>query len=322
MLLSPLITVAVAAAVAAAGTMLVATYLRARPRASWAISAALGYIAGHLAAQSHGGLATALLSVIKPHEARDWLPLAVLLAAGVTIFAAYAPRRWRPFVVGLAALLTLGVPLRLLAGSVYVEQNWSTIEKLAYLVLLAAVFGLVWLALATASHREPTRVLRPTLLAIFATGTALVLALSGSLGYGKLTVATAAAIAGTAITSHAAPLRAPNRRDPTGRRPPVSQHSQRPRSDDLSGVAGVITFSLGSLLLLGHFYAELTATNAALLVLSLIAAAGRLPAVVSKAPPWQQAALRATLCLVPLAVAIVSATAAVNGHGAANPYIG
>jgi hypothetical protein len=52
------------------------------------------------------------------------------------------------------------------------------------------------------------------------------------------------------------------------------------------------------------YYATLHPANAALVLLSTIAAAGRLPQVAGARPHWQQAALRTVLCLAPLAVAL------------------
>jgi hypothetical protein len=61
--------------------------------------------------------------------------------------------------------------------------------------------------------------------------------------------------------------------------------------------------SLGGLLIVAHFYAALTATNAALLAASLVAAGGRLPAMLATGPAWRQAVIRAAFCLTPLAIA-------------------
>jgi hypothetical protein len=215
--------------------------------------------------------------LVSPREASDWLPHAVLLALGVTILATYAPRRWQFGVIGLAALLAIGVPARLLAGPV--AQKWSTLEKFSHLGLLAATLSLVWLLLAAAPEDELPR-LRQVLLVLASVGAAIVTTLSGSFSLGRLCGVVAAALAGTALIA--------------------------PRG--LSGAAGVVTCSLGGLIILGVFYAELHPASAALLFLS-VAAAGRLPEPVSSWPAAQQAVLRVALCLVPLAIALAPSLA-------------
>jgi hypothetical protein len=72
---------------------------------------------------------------------------------------------------------------------------------------------------------------------------------------------------------------------------------------------------LGTLILLGYTY-DLTAANAALLAVSLAAAAGWLPFGRLDRAPWQ-AAIRAALALVPLAIAAAAAirTALADTYG-------
>src|SRR5262245_45534172 len=106
---------------------------------AWANGAGIGYIVGQLGlAARRGGVERVISTFIRPHEAADWLPLAVLLALGVTVLAIYAPRAWQRIILVLAALMTIGLPLRLLAGSSFVTTKWSPLEKLAYIALLAA----------------------------------------------------------------------------------------------------------------------------------------------------------------------------------------
>jgi hypothetical protein len=78
-------------------------------------------------------------------------------------------------------------------------------------------------------------------------------------------------------------------------------------SNGLTGAAGIITFSLGSLILLGHFFAELSVANAVLLFAALAAAGTPLPAALCRRPAWQQLAVRTVACLLPLAIAIAAA---------------
>ena len=76
--------------------------------------------------------------------------------------------------------------------------------------------------------------------------------------------------------------------------------------------------SLGNLILLGYFYAELSLTNALLLALALVAAGGWLPMFPRAGFGWR-AALRAALCMVPMALAVAGAYAATMATSA-SPY--
>jgi len=273
MLLNEVIYVAVAPLLVAALAAFARRWVQAPPTIAWATGVALGYIAGQFALASRAGVGHAFSSLINPHEASHWLPLAVLLALGVTLLATYAPRSWRNGIIGLGTLLSVAVPARLLAG--HIAQQWSVLEKFSHLVLLSATLGLVWLLLAsTRDERQPR--LRQVLLVLVATGAAIVTTQSGSFTYGRHCGIVAAALTGVAIVS--------------------------PRG--VSGAAGVLTFTLGSLVILSCFYAELSPLNAALLFISIIAAAGRLPEVVLMGPAWRQIAVRTALSLVPLALAI------------------
>ena len=247
------------------------------PPVVWAAGVGVAYIAGQFALASRRGLARAIQLLVSPREAVEWLPHSVVLAVGVTILAVYAPRRWRQRVVALAALLAIGVPARLLAG--HLAQQWSALEKASHLALLAATLALIWLLLASARDDELPR-LRQVLLMIASLGAAIATTLSGSFTIGRLCGIVAAAVTGTALVT--------------------------PRG--LSGAAGVVTLSLGGLIICGVFYARLNSANATLLLLS-IAAAGRLPEVVSAWPDRPRAVLRAALCLTPLGIALAACLA-------------
>ena len=288
---SELVYVAIVPFTVAAAAALAARQIRFAPPVVWATAVGLGYIAAQLGLAGRAGAAGVFASLLAPREAVEWLPYAVLFALGLTILATYAPRTWRRLVIALAILLTIGLPLRLLANSDY-SVRWSLLEKLAYISLLSATLGLTWLVLASARHTEQPR-LRPLLLAVVAAGSAVVVALSGEFVYGEICGALAAALAGTALSS---------------------------RVWHLEGAAGVVTFSLGSLIVLSCFYAELTTSNAAMLFLAMMMAAGRLPDHVSTRPAWQQAALRTGLTLLPLAVALAQAVTTAQAEMSSNPY--
>jgi len=80
---------------------------------------------------------------------------------------------------------------------------------------------------------------------------------------------------------------------------------RRDTSEELSaGLAssgGVLTMLVGGLVMLGYFFAELTATNAVLIGVALAAAAVKLPGAIETRPKTATG-VRLVACLVPLAV--------------------
>jgi hypothetical protein len=273
---------------------LVLAQLRVSPPAVWAWGIATGFIVGMVALKSPAGFSAALRSITVPHEAADWLPFIVLLVLGTSLlFLSTPPSRLR-LVVALAMMQSIAIPLRLVSGNVRLTHNeWSPLEKLAYLLLLAGTLGLVWRLLATSSEARQTRVRQPFLLLV-AVGSAIVLTLSGVLIYGQYCGAVAAALTGTALACFFGA---------TG----SASAKKYSAVAGISGAAGVLTFSLGSLIILGHFFASLSGTNAVLLFISLAAAGTAFPAAFANRPIWQQLATRAAFCLTPLAIAVASA---------------
>jgi hypothetical protein len=251
------------------------------PRTIWPFAITGGFLVAQFVLRGQAGFVESLHTFVEPHEAVDWLPHIVLLALGVSIVMYLAPAQ-RPRLIALAAALCVAVPIRLLSGNL--AQHWSIPEKVAVLVSLAAIFGLVWLMLALNDNQQPA-ILRAPLLILVAVGTAIVVTQSGAFIYGLSCAAFGAAITGAAL---------------------VFAFRGVASSSSAAAAAGAITFSLGSLIVLGHFYAELSATNAALLLLSLIATASPLPALLRTKPTWQRNMARIIFCLLPLAMAVVA----------------
>ena len=298
-LLAELFWVGLVPLAAAATAMYVARRLGLRPRAAWAASVGAGYVVGQLGLVSRAGFAQAVAGIAMPHEARDWLPWAVALAAGTSVWVAQAASsRWVGHV--LAVVITIAAPTRLLGGSIYLVSRWSAGERVGYLVLLAAAMGLVWWLLE-ASRDDDQPLVRGLLLIYVAVGSAVALTLSGSFAYGELCGVVAAALTGALISGVV--------------RPGVLKHAS---PDGLRGAAGPVTMSLGSLILLSYFYAELAGSDAALLVVALVTAGGRLPAVGPAGGGWR-AAVRALLCIVPMALAVAGAYADTLSESA-SPY--
>ncbi len=307
---------------AAALVAVVARQLRCAPSATWACSTALGFIAGLIGLKSQAGLAFAVSSIVQPLEAADWLPLIILLALGTTLVLLAAPLAYRQLALAIAALFVFAVPIRLLSGNARLNSSWSGSEKVAGAVLLAATLGIVWRLLAAGS--EPQRTASRLVFLVFvAVGAAAVATLSGVLVYGQACGALASALTGTALATNAwkfLPLPLGVGRVAAGGSPwrgegalmsgagTADPASARPRFafDGLTGAAGIITFSLGSLILLGRFFAEVSTANALLLLVALSAAGAPLPNTILGQSQWLQFTLRAVCCLVPLTVAIAS----------------
>ncbi|HEY4233554.1 MAG TPA: hypothetical protein VGM76_09010 [Lacipirellulaceae bacterium] len=293
----------------AALVMLVCKWLNLPARAAWAKSVGSGYVVGQVGlAMRAAGWQAGIGSLTAPREAGDWLPWLVMAAAGITVLAAYAPRNWQRWIVSLAAVIAVAAPARLLAGSVYVTSRWSALEKLGVIMVWSAAFAMVWTLLAAGRANGQPRV-RGGLLIMFAVGLAIALAIAGSFTYGELCGVAAAAIAGAVVA-----------RVPLSR---VLKHDSPADADGddlgLSGAAGAIAMALGGLILLDYFYAELSGVSAALLVVALVAAGGRLPVAWPRGPTGQ-IACRAMLCVVPLAIALALAWTAMLAERGTSGY--
>jgi hypothetical protein len=282
---------------AAAIAMFLGTRLLVRPTAAWSLAIACGLIVGMVTQNMRVGWPIAFDKLLHPRVAIDWLPWLVLVAALISALAAYAPRAWRRWLVALACVFAIAIPLRLLASNAAAMSRWSLTEKLAILAFWSAVLAAGWLTLALGrQNRQP--LLRSGLLIVVALGIALTIAASGALTLGELGGVAAATLLGAAGSARAL----------------------RQLADGPSHAAGPLTVMFGGLILLGYSY-ELSATNAALLAISLAAAAGwlpfRLPLPLGKGrsegaagTDWREDVFRATLALVPLAIAVASAVAA------------
>jgi hypothetical protein len=272
----------------------VAMYLCSRlalpARAAWAKSVGGGYVLGQFAMAARVGWQTGFGTLVEPREAGDWLPWLVVAAVGITVLAAYAPRPWQRWIVAIAALLAIVAPVRLLAGSVYVTSRWSALEKIAVVALWAAALAAIWTWLAVGRACGQAR-LRSGLLIVVAIAMAVILTLSGSFISGERCGMVAAALTGALVS-----------------RLLIRSLATSTADDEpgLSGAAGAISMSLGGLILLGYFYAELKITVAILLGAALCVAGGNLPAGWPEGKIWQ-AALRSGLCLTLLAAAFATA---------------
>jgi hypothetical protein len=250
-------------------------------QAVWPIAITIGFLAAQFALRADLGLAASLRTFVDPHDAIDWLPHIVLLALGASLIMHLAPSH-RGWLCVLAVGLCLAVPVRLLSGNIALQ--WSFVGKLAWLGVLTAVLASTWFALSTddEAHATPIRV---PLLVLLAVGIAVVLTQSGVFIFGQSAAALGASISGVAV---AIGLRT------------------KSRNAGAAASAGVIALALGSLIILTHFFAELSLLNATLLFAALIATAVPLPVFAQTGAAWRHIATRATLCIVPVGVAVAS----------------
>jgi hypothetical protein len=247
-------------------------------------------ISSQIGWKSRAGYALAARAFSRPAEATDWLPIILFLTLGISLLMMVAKPIYRKPLMVLAALFCVAVPLRLISGNVQVAE-WSAISKVLCLVLLAGAFGLSWLVLAL-NGEEQSFVGRAKLTGVVAAASAVVLVQSGVLVYGIACGAVAASLGGAAAVDF---LLGDSARG-----------GQRLTLSGFTGAAGAVTFSLGGLIVLGLFFANLTALNAVLLLVALLLAGGPLPQAIARQPVWLQLATRSLLCAVPLLVAVVS----------------
>jgi hypothetical protein len=279
-------------------------------RAAWPLSVGIAYIVGQaalaapLASGAAGwaaGLSPAFTKFLSPSEASLWLPAAVVVAAIVALLA-NGGRSARYVALVLGALLAIGLPLRMLWGSVYTLSQWSAGGAIAWFVGLAALlFATGWLLTRKAPPALPrVGMLRDLLPGVVMIGVAIGLATSGSLSYARLAGAVAAALIGAALGGIGIP---------------------RMRLDGVDAAGPLVATLGGAMLLLGYFFAEVTTANALLLLAALAATA--LPLPTATAQSWSGLAARGVICLALTGVAAGSAGVAFSkamAAQAADPY--
>lgn len=277
-------------------------WLTGRPASSWRTGLVAGYVAGHwaLAAQNVGWLA-AILKSYHPTEARDWLPLIVVLSV-LPDTTAYVGKWGAAVGWVMRVALCAAIPWRFLYGSKYIplmvlpdfgfeSDDWSTGERYAWLGGTAALLMAVWLLLRYAQPQGTTHT-RTALAVLVALAGAVTMALSASITYGQLFGIVTAAVAGGGL---------------------ASALLKTERSPDAG--AGPLAVLVCSVVLLGYFYAELTGLNAVLLLVALVVATGWMP-LPAAWPAVRQSLLRGAVCM---ALLIVCVSLAVRDFQAKQP---
>jgi len=288
-------------ALVAAATLAIVWRGTGKAASAWRTALVVGYVAGHWALDTHTiSFAAALTKSFHPTEARDWLPLLMLLAIVPDALACVG--KVGPLLGWLLrGALCAFVPWRLLHGSVYLPLSmadlgfegvgidlggWSSGERAAWIGSVGAALLIGWQGSRSVdqqSCQSRDACLRSALAVAVAFGGAIVMAMSDSLVYGQLFGVLTAALAGCGLSSALLS---------TGRGPEAA--------------AGPAWIAFGSLLVVGHFYAGLKIHNAALLLVTLILAIGWLPLPAKLSPRWQ-AVGRSLLCLIVLGIAVTLA---------------
>ena len=301
----------VAPAVVAAAVTLAGWFATRRAGAAWLLGVTAGYLVGHWALDSQGiGLTASVTKSLRPHEARDWLPLAVILAAAIEACSLLGKKA-----TGLTWALRIAwcvwLPWRLLVGSVYlpnakqditfVTDAWSIQQTAGWLLGVGTILAIAWLALRQSPQQSMPR-LRASLVTLATLGATATIALSGSLTTGQLMGVLTAALVGSGIVAAALRL------------------ESGPES-----AAGPLLAAYGGGLVIASFLLvpELPLHSAGMLLLALVAAAGWI------GPPEcssvrAQAGVRVAICLTALALVIVPAArdfAASQAADEANPYL-
>jgi hypothetical protein len=296
-------------AVVAAVAMLAAWRLSRNATVAWLVGLSLGYLAGHWAIDARGvGFPAAVAKFANPHEARDWLPLAVLSAAVIE-----ASATWGRTAVGFAWVLR-GVwccflPWRLLSGSVYLPRTqssfntaaWSPLEAIAWLGGASVLLALIWLAIRLMPERTLPR-LRSSLSTLVALGATATITLSGSLTTGQLLGVLTATLVGCGMVAAALRLE----RGP-------------------EAAAGPLLAVYGGVLVIARFLLspELPLFYTSMLLVALITAVAWIdpPAWLSKRG---HALVRFVVCLAALALAVIPAArdfVASQAESSNDPYL-
>jgi len=313
-------------AILAAVVLAVVWKLTRHAGAAWSAGLVLGCVAGLWALDAHAvGISIAVAKSFNPHEARDWLPAAMLLSmvpsalshpnsksCQSTSAITGAGKSGRVIAWLLGIVLCVLLPWRLLAGSAYLPNvssveasfegmgGWSTFETVAWLGGIGAMLFVFWFVAAWEGKSNSWR-LRGLLAIAVVLGAAVTLAMSGSITYGQLLGVLTAALAGSWVVAIMLRL-----------------------ESGPEAAAGPLVAIFGGALVLAHFYSELKLLHAGLLLLAMaVAIGGWLPE--AKLSCRGQLALRSLLCLIPLAIVVTLAAmdfSATQAEVQRNPYLG
>ena len=268
---------------------------------SWRTAAVVSFLTGLWALDSQGvGVVAALSKSVRITEAKDFLPLMVILAvfpdAVATLGKQSAIVAWV-----LRVALCVFLPWRMLAGSVYLPKiappphsdtgAWSTGEAAVWLGGSAAALLATWAVVRAENTEQPK--LRAALAAIVALAASATIALSGSITTGQMMGVLTATLTGCALMAWLLQLR---------------------RGPDAA--AGPVVIAFGGILVFAHFIVELKLLDAVLLLVGFAVGAGWF----FPGKKWSTP-LRCAICLIAVGVAVVLARMDFVAAQASNPYL-
>lgn len=265
---------------------------------SWRTAAVLSFVAGLWALDAQGvGLSTAISKSLRITEARDFLPLMVILAV---VPDAVATLGTNGTIAGWILRIALCgfLPWRMLNGTKYLPKNgpllWSTGEMIAWLGGTALAIFATWSLVRAESTEKPK--LRSVLAAIVALCGAITIAMSGSITYAQLMGVLTATLTGCALGAWLLKV---------GRGPDAA--------------AGPLVISFGGILVLAHFIAEVKLLYVVLLLVGFAIGTGWF----FPGKKWSTP-VRCAVCLLAICAAVVMAGldfASAQAEAANNPYM-
>ncbi|MDZ4658583.1 MAG: hypothetical protein SH868_13485 [Bythopirellula sp.] len=270
---------------------------------SWRTAAVVSFLAGLWALDSQGvGVVAAISKSVRITEAKDFLPLMMLLAvvpdSVATLGKSGALAAWL-----MRLALCVFLPWRMLAGSVYLPKvapppnfdtgAWSTGEAVVWLGGSAALLLATWSVIRAESTEQPK--LRSALAALVAFAAAVTIALSGSITTGQMMGVLTATLTGCALAAWLLKL---------GRGPDAA--------------AGPLVIAFGSILVFSHFIVDVKLLYTVLLVVGFAVGAGWF----FPGKKWSTP-LRCAICLLAIGTAVGIAGKdfrAAQAEAASNPY--
>ncbi len=266
---------------------------------SWRTAAVLSFVAGLWALDAQGvGISTAISKSLRITEAKDFLPLMVILAvlpdAVATLGKSGRVAGWF-----LRIALCGFLPWRMLAGTKYLPKGaalpyWSTGEMIAWLGGTGLALFATWSLVRAESTEKPK--LRSVLAVVVALCGAITIALSGSITYAQLMGVLTATLTGCALGAWLLKM---------GRGPDAA--------------AGPLTIAFSGILVPAHFIVEVKLLYIVLLLMGFAVGGGWF----FPGQKWSTP-VRCMVCLLAIGTAVVLARldfVAAQAEAANNPYL-
>ncbi|QDU55277.1 hypothetical protein [Aeoliella mucimassa] len=284
------ISIAMAAAALVAAAMAGVVWLAGRRFAPGSnVLPSVGWLLGIAAGHYVGVWWLGLLPNLQLAEASSRMFWMVLPAVLVVELLGVVPKVPQALVWLLRAALALTVTRVLLHGSTYVANSGSggdSAQPMSFWVLALLVAGgllLVWVAVRSSTPLR-SACPAPLVLSAVALASSIAIMLSGYATGGQLGLPLAASLAGVFAIA-----------------------LWRGKVSDATPTVGYAVIAIGSLLIIGHYFAELKAPHALLLAASPLVALVPTVPVLGRVPRWGRVAGSLALVLVPLALVLQQA---------------